>query len=373
MAKKVLALCGSPYQILVVNKVVDDFYKEDDVTLILCDTIANVFDVYQNARKEKRFKNVYLWNVKDRFSTNRKHFYLQAIQGYSASRRIMNVYNGLKEKYEVFLYSNTSAVVMHTMNVLKKNSSNILFEMFEDGFSTYSLYTGNFFDSLRKLKKFPYRIFRDTSRLYVFNDDIMGWTPKFEIKRITTDFEKDTQERINRIFSYKTLTDDYNKKVVFFEESYAADGKVIDDLELLEEISKIVGKNNIIVKIHPRNPTNRFSKSGYITNTNISIPWEVIVLNMHNEETVFVTIASNAAMNPFFLFGKKNLVVLLFKCTDRSESLYTSIIDYDSKLCAQYSKTFFIPESVSQLKDFFAMLRKERINEDCSNCSYEIK
>ncbi len=229
MKKNILALCGSPYQILVVNKIIDDFYKDDEVSLILCDTIANVSDVYENARKERRFKNVYLWNVKNKFQTSRRNFYIQAIQGYQASKKIMSSYKGLEDNYDVFLYSNTSPVVLHTLIILKEKTNSILFEMYEDGFSTYSRYTGDFFLSLNKLRKFPYWIFKNTSRLFVFNRDIIGWSPSFNVEEISTNFKEETKERINKIFSYDTLEDDYNKKVVFFEESYAADGKTIDD------------------------------------------------------------------------------------------------------------------------------------------------
>lgn len=348
----IIAICGSSYQVLVLNKILDENYKNDSVTLVLLDTIAQVEDLYYNAREEKKFSKVWLWRVKDKFKFTKVSRVYQCVMGWRASLRIMQPYINGKEKYDVLLYSNNSPIVLHVMNVLSHNNSDIVFEMFEDGFSTYSDYIGNFFASLKKISKFSWKIFRKTSMLYVFNEQIMGWKPEFEVKNIGTSFSEPCRERINRIFSYDELIDDYRKKIIFFEESYAADGKMIDDIELLEHISKIVGKENIIVKIHPRNPTNRFAEKGYITNTNISIPWEVIVLNLNCKSTIFITMASNAAMNPFFLFGKKNRAILLFKCTSYSESLYAPIVAFDNKLCSQYPEVFAIPSDISEVDKY---------------------
>lgn len=56
-------------------------------------------------------------------------------------------------------------------------------------------------------------------------------------------------------------------------------GAGVNDVELIEALADKVGKQNMMVKIHPRNPVNRFEKLGYKTNHNTAIPWEVIVMN----------------------------------------------------------------------------------------------
>ena len=222
--------------------------------------------------------------------------------------------------------------------------------MFEDGFSTYSEYVGAFFNNSNFKKRFLRKFFFKTSALYVFNPEIMGWKPHFDLYRIHPDYQGACLETINRIFDYYSLKDTYEASLIFFEESYAADGRKVDDVELVESIAEYVGKENIFVKIHPRNPTNRFSERGYTTNSNISIPWEVILINKPFDRTVFVTMASNAAMNPYFLFQKKTPSFLLFNCTSTPDALYKQIIEYDRKLCSAHPDVFYIPQNKEQLK-----------------------
>ena len=43
----------------------------------------------------------------------------------------------------------------------------------------------------------------------------------------------------------------------------ADDGYNVNDVEIVEKIASIVGKEKLFVKTHPRNPENRFEKLGY--------------------------------------------------------------------------------------------------------------
>lgn len=350
MKKNVLVLCGSSYQIIVAIRIIEENYKNDNVYLVLMDTIADVEKIYNQVSKESYFAETYLWKVKGKFNYSLKDKIINSVMRYKSSINNMVGYKGLDKVYDVMLYSNISPMVMHTAEILYKKKKQLSLEMFEDGFSTYSDYIGNFMNKKNLKTRMLYRIFTKTSCLYVFNEKILSWIPDFRIKRIFPTYENDCLELVNRIFSYHELQDDYSKKVIFFEESYAGDGKAIDDIELLNILSDAVGKNNVMVKIHPRNSTNRFLKLGYSTNKNINIPWEVILLNEDFSNTVFVTIASNAAMNPFFLFNKKIRVALLMKCTEYRTSLYEPIIEYDEKLCGNYPEIFTIPNDYEEYK-----------------------
>lgn len=357
--KNILALCATPYQLLVVNQIAEQFYGEDDFSVVVLDTMANAETVYTRLQKESRFKKVYFWKVKDRFKFNKLQKLCNRLFGFAASKRIMSKYDGLDEKYDVLLYANNSKIVMHTGTVLLHTNKNLSVELFEDGFSTYSEHVGNAFSANGLISKIRRRFFLKTSKLYLFNPQILVWKPNFPVLHLDTHFSANYLARINRVFDYESLEDNYGKKVIFFEESYAADGKEIDDTELLGEIASIVGKENIMVKIHPRNPENRFEKLGYETNRNISIPWEVIVLNCNFNDSMFVTIASNAAMNPYFLFGKTTPAILLYKCTEKPESLYKSLIKFDDELCSRHPEIFSIPSNTDEMKSTIKRILKE--------------
>ena len=346
---KVIVLCSTPYQIICALRIVEEKYPGAMVDIVLTDTITNVEGIYERLSQEYELRNVFLWRTKGKICFSRIQKILYAICPARMAKRTLKKNDcELVEKYDIYLFANLSPIAMCLGDVLRRENPKIEVAMYE-GFSTYSSYTGDFYKNRKQkiLKKF----FFSVNKLYVFNPDIIEWKPQFEVKKITPCFKGDTLELINRIFEYDMLEDDYGKKVVFFEESYSSDGRPVDDVEMLDIIAEKLGKENIIVKIHPRNPVNRFAEKGYIINRNRSIPWEVILINEEFKDTIFVTMASNAAMNPFFLFGKKNKAILLYKCTKMPESMHKSIVEFDDRLCSKYPEIFVIPQNLDELKD----------------------
>lgn len=350
MSLRVIAFCATPYQILVANRIIEQYYNDSIVTLIIADTINDVDSLVKRIKQEKRYESVSLWRIKETFQFSKLRRIVNATVGDVLTNRYLREYPEAQKEYDVYLYSNYGLPMIYLGYSLKKVNPYIKCELFEDGFNSYSKYYGDYINSDRLVDRITRRLIKNTNTLYLFNPDILDWSPTFPVKKINANFDDELTARINRIFEYEKLIDDYKRKVIFFEESYYADGTPIDDIEAVSLIAEIVGKNNIIIKIHPRNSVNRFRDLGFYTNENLSIPWEVISLNSNFENSVFVTFASNAAMNPFFIFGKRTAAILLFKCTKNPASLRRSIVEYDQKLCEKHPDVFKIPKSYDELK-----------------------
>lgn len=357
--KRALVLCSSPYQLLVAIQLKEQFFKDDEVSIALGDTIANASDLFNRLRQDNTFIKAFLWKIKGVVQFGLSEKIKDAISYHKQASRYTSNLDGLEIKYDIFLYANISRFSGYIVDRLMINNPELSVHMYEDGFSTYSSYTGDYLENRSIRHWFTRRMLWKTSKLYIFNPEIMAWSPKCPVGKISSDFSNESLERIKRIFGYDLLKDDYNKRIIFFEESYSADGKTVDDVDLLEEIAKVVGKENIIVKIHPRNPTNRFSEHGFITNLNTSIPWEVILINGDFSDSLFVTMASNAAMNPYFLFGKSTPVFLLFKCSKTPDAMYKNIIEFDEELCSKHPEVFYIPESYDDMLYRLRSLEKE--------------
>jgi hypothetical protein len=166
----------------------------------------------------------------------------------------------------------------------------------------------------------PKTICGNTSKLYVFDKECMDWNPKIPIVDIAKIDNSNEQfkKNVNHVFAVDDSEDLYDTKYLFMEESFFAEDIEVGDISIVEEIADRVGKENIMVKIHPRNPVNRFEKLGYKTNKNVSIPWEVIILNQNMNDKVLYTITSSAVLSPARLFGIKPEVHLLY---DKLESI----------------------------------------------------
>lgn len=94
------------------------------------------------------------------------------------------------------------------------------------------------------------------------------------------------------------------ERFIFFEESYIGDQKLANDFQLFEEIVDIVGKENIVVKRHPRNKVDRFTPKGYKVMDNWQCPWEAQLLLNDVHDKIFVTISSTASVTPFLIFNE---------------------------------------------------------------------
>ena len=117
----------------------------------------------------------------------------------------------------------------------------------------------------------------------------------------------------------------------------------------MDEISKIVGKNNMFIKTHPRSPNNRFIERGYNTNLNSSIPWEVICLNTDLSKTVLITLSSQSVFTPMFLLNKKTTSIIMFNMLNDKSMIYMDSALFIEEKGKQFD-TFFNFNSIEQLK-----------------------
>lgn len=124
--------------------------------------------------------------------------------------------------------------------------------------------------------------------------------------------------KINGIFGYKSEECDvYENKLIYFEECTQAEGKDFwGDIEAVNKIAEIVGKENVIVKRHPRNTKDRFAEAGFNTNRNTWIPWEVIMLNQDVSNSIMIAIGCNSIIMADVMSDISGKSIYLLRYTD---------------------------------------------------------
>ena len=195
--------------------------------------------------------------------------------------------------------------------------------------------------------------------LYLFHPETLDWTPACPVYKLSPTYAPETLELLNAIFSYDRLPDRYDQPFLFFEESYPCDQVDIGDVALVDQIAGLVGKENIFVKTHPRNPENRFQQAGYATNASTAVPWELIVLNHSFSHTLFITVGSSAATNPYWVFGKPVRALFLCDLVEHPERLRHKVLVQTRKLCAARPDLFFFPQTWEECAALLAQQRKE--------------
>ena len=320
----ILVVAHTPFQIVVACHVLRLYYPQAEVDLCISETIRGAKKLVVNARETNAFRNVI--HLK-----NGRHFVSGKLRSaFSWVRYIIDNYKAAcflsRSSYDIVLFSNISVLAKMLVRRLKKSNPLCKFQIFEEGMSTY---TQRFADG--DSRSTLYRRFIDKTgvldcldTLYVFNPVFLAWKPAHgqiqELPKISPD-NIAFRELINHIFDYDHIRDIYDKKLIFFEESHFLEGYSVPDVELVEKMADKVGKDNIMVKIHPRNPHNRFAQLGYKTNTDTAIPWEVIMLNQKLTDKILVTISSGSVIYPYLYFGIEAKSYSLIRCLDEPPGL----------------------------------------------------
>ncbi len=326
MNKNILIICNTPYQIFVAAWFKFSILKDVAVDIVISDQMNDSENLANNLKDISFFQNVYYVKSK---ALNCKTA-IQKLQTVISPLRLLKKYIIINKKYDAVYASNLDAfakLIFHSIKncrLQKYSNRNLDFYIFEDGISTYSKQFEKQYINLKNNKQFLFvrnknKIHSNLKGVCVFDKDAIMWEPNapiIEIPKIDID-NLNFKNTVNSIFDYKNMSDVYKEKYIFLEESFFAEGYEINDVEVIEAIADIVGKENIMVKIHPRNPVNRFQKLGYKTNINTTIPWEVIVLNQNLGEKILLTFASSAVLNPLRLFGQNTKVYSLYKCFEK--------------------------------------------------------
>lgn len=364
--ERALFICNTPYQIMVAFQIKDKICNGDVADIIITDHMNEGKRVADNIRKCSVFNEVYYIQVKNKFEN---FGYLTKIL-YSISGKLKNKYLSkfieINNSYSTIYISNLNAIVPYIYHkVFNNNTMNNLNKpkiyVFEDGLSTYSplfekyinsnmiLKTNSILENI-KIKIRSHATYKNLAGLYLFNPELIQWKttiPTFKIPNIDI-IDNITKEYLNNIFDYQNCIDSYDTKVIFFEESYYAEGFTVNDLEVVEHLANKYGKDNIMIKIHPRNPINRFEKLGYKTNSDTFVPWELIALNENIEEKVLVTISSSSLINTYLILGKNANYTFLFKCINVDKYMDKDIKSTINNICDYYCDIY---DTLDKLED----------------------
>ena len=253
-------------------------------------------------------------------------------------KKYIQAFVPIKEKYDALYIANFDTFSQALYNALAHTNSHMRLYVFEEGLSTYSSFEKYYNDNReyyghpegvlkRVLHALVYRtktIYGNVRSFYVFNPELMKWKPQsdiFSMDKIPCE-NLDFKRKVNLLFGYSAKFNEYDTKYIFFEESFLAEGNEINDIDLVNKIAARVGKENIMIKIHPRNPINRFKKLGYKTNKCTYIPWEVVLMNMEDlSDKIFITVASACVLNPFLTFNREVRAYSLYYCIDQIPSI----------------------------------------------------
>lgn len=174
------------------------------------------------------------------------------------------------------------------------------------------------------------------------------------------------------IFGYNELP---KEKYIFFEEALFSDLYPISDMDLLEQLASLVGKEKIVVKPHPRSRMDRAGLRGYKMFQNSKIPWEITAMLNDLSGKVLVAIASNAALSTKLVFDKPQTAIQLCNMLEVGKHAINNQYDnFDSKaiqLLNQEKMCYFKPDTYDHLVEVIKYINGGLLDDGfCRPASY---
>jgi hypothetical protein len=372
-------VCCSTIQLYFVVNLCSTKYKNDIVDVIITDDLKNSHTIVENANKNHIFNEAVEVRCSKSSMEERTASGLNRLNKLFNHKHDASNFYEPKKVYDCLLLNSISSFTQGLYEILYENNKNIKVLFIEDGFSTYCFQGTELLKNITRnsvwYRKAIYKVMG--IRLLVNNIDAQLmyepenalWEapfPRIKVDKIDVN-NKEIQKQLSLMFNYESMTDVFDRAVIFFEESYRAEGIEINDVELVEKIASWIGKENIMIKIHPRNKKNVFRELGYKTNENTEIPWEVIFMNNGElKDKLLVSIASGCIVTPYTLFNADYTAVSLMNMPNINPSGFLpEYYDYFRKQI--YSKNpdiFKQPYSEAELKQIILNFMGGKHNED---------
>ncbi len=360
---KLLAICNTPYQIICVVNLKKNKFADDEMDIIVSDHMNNAQALGESIKATGLFRSVFV--VESFKYCRRQEQYVAIKYRLGFGNRILKEMLELREKYDVLFLSNVDPFADRVYERCVQLNKGLQVYAFEDGYGTY-VYYGKTIEGIQNIQERRSamkllrllgrkRVALHIDRLFLYTPEKIGWQANFPVEKMPALRMDDAELRevLNAIFVYEKNKDDYKQKYIFFEESYRREGLVLPDVLLVELIASWVGKENIIVKTHPRSGCKLFEEMGYTTNQNTAVPWELVWMNEQEmEKKVLLTISSGCAATPHSVLGGKVQTVALHRLLYGIG--YDNLGDYhqwiEEKIYGESPEMFALPGTVEELK-----------------------
>lgn len=316
---------------LVASWIKYHYLNDDSADIILSERMNGANDIAFRMKETNLFNDVAVLKVK--YSDNLRINSVLKLKNFNSFAKKYRK----NRKYDILYTASMDYFINTLFDYLKRKNPHLILNYYEDGTASYTRRLSAYYELFKKpvgIKNLSHNnafrkntIYGSINDYCVFNSKLIEWFPEgskvAELDKIDVKDER-FKKIINHIFNYENLEDRYEEKYIFFEESFYADTGYTEDIDLIEILAGIVGKENLLIKIHPRNPKNRFKESGYKTNKDTSVPWEVIAMNIDLSDKKIIAVASTSIINPIQVLGVDAKAYSLINCLNEIPPLLNS-------------------------------------------------
>lgn len=306
-----LLICNTYSQLIIAIQLKLTLFKHNKVDLWITDHSNNVEKIIEPLNRTGLFNNViFLQDKKFVYERNKIESFKDAIE-YSFGEKKWDI-----EMYDEIVFYSLSLMLYSIADYYRIINHHVIWSRMEEGIFSYE----TDFESGYRIKLA--RAMRNISRRIEIANEIVNYYcffPELKISHLDWNIIKipslnETLDLIVPLFSqiFKCRNETCRQKYIFFASSSDIEGKPCGEMELILKTADIVGKENLIVKMHPRDKRSVCLDNGIEVMENSWIPWEVSQLIGQYEDKIMLTVNSGAFITVSALQGGNGLGMFLY-------------------------------------------------------------
>ena len=366
--KRIICLCSTYFQMITAIQMRRTLFSEDEFSVVMTDGSNGSQQVSERLRETGIFDEVF-------FVTRARGAMAEFKSVSQKAERFLNYFikgsyvSYLTKPYDLFLAYNFNWYAFMMFNALQQDNRDIKVAKFEEGILSYFVDDHRFeYDYFLKIKKIK-RILRQPvmfDKLHTF----YCFYPEFYDGKLSTakipPLEHDDawmRDTLCFLFDVDAEKLVYDRKFLYF--ASMLDSEVVKgesgEFEILKSIVDVVGKDNIMVKLHPReNAPERYHDLGVAIDTNSDVPFEVIQLVKDFSDKVFITCLSSSTINLATILPRRSKTYLTYGMLPEKVKEMDRIVTF----VEMYDKTTDKIQEVTGTKDFIVLESREQMEEE---------
>ena len=366
--KRIICLCTTYFQLITAIQMRRTLFSEDEFTVVMTSDSNGGRAVSDRLRETGIFDEVY---YVERTRVAMADF---RSAGQKAERFLNYFVKGsyvsyLKKPYDLFLTYNLYWYSFMMFNALQQDNPAVKVAKYEEGILSYFVddrrFEYRYFKRIAKIKKFLRQpvIFDRLHTFYCYYPEFYEGnlsTAKIPPMEHGDAWLRDTMCTLFDVDPDKLV---YDRKFLYF--ASMLDSEVVagesGEFDVLKEIVDVVGADNIMVKLHPReNDPQRYRDLGVAIDANSDIPFEVIRLVKDFSDKIFLTCLSSSTINLATILPKRSKTYLTYGLLPekvREMDVIVNFIDI-------YKRTTGKIKEVTGTEDFIVLESREQMKEE---------
>lgn len=321
--RRILIFANTYYQMILAMQMKLTIFSEDYVAFVLSDHSNHAESVYEHLRKQSLFEECVF--IKSKGVIQNRSFKEKAVEFFQLIFSKKNRYSFYLENlsslhFDELLFYNLEIDTYGIFSILAEYNKKLKYSSYEEGMLSYDniYYDSAKFKLIRALRRGIGKpaIFDFYENFYcVYPELYKGTLKTVSIPPISCHNDK-LKKMLAECFQIRADVDYSKYKYIYFESIYDTEKRGIGETPLVLEFAQRVGKENILVKKHPRSTSHVFEENGIAVDTNSTAPFEAIQLNYDLSGCTLISAMSGSVLSINSIIDMPLPVYLIYPLTE---------------------------------------------------------